>query len=1056
MSATGTGVFNESSTGVLSGGLYSQSSTGTSTLSGANTYTGATTLTGGTLILDHSATGAPATNIINNTANSSALTLGGGNLTIKGNSGATNSDRFNGTTFNTLTSSKIVFTQNGAASLSATLGGLTRNAQSTVDVTLPTTGTLASTTTTSTGTNKINGNGVAYSTANGGTTWLTNNAGTLGALPQASYQVDLFAASGDTDIQSNDAPAAFTSNTLRFNTASTTLTINSSGTSTITDGGILVTPTGTGSVIASGGTGAALTTGATGKEFVIQNYADLTINVPLVDQTSATALTIAGTGTTILGAANTFTGQTAVLGGTLRLANQLALQNSTLQLNSGTSLVFDQSVTGNAFTLGGLASGNNLALLNNASTPAAVALTVGGNNSSTAYSGILSGAGGSLTKNGTGTFQLFGANTYTGATVVNGGILYLGNGATIKGSSSVTVTGTGLLGINQGSESGQFGAGVVLTGTGGVINEINNANTTITLDRANTYTGQTTWGVRGIITAGVASTFDGSGNQTSGAFGVNSAYQFCRPAGHLEFERPQQPGGIAERNVGDGGGVQLRGATITIGGDGTNATTAAPISNNFLPGTDSNGTGVSGQAPGGNVVKIGGGTQTFSSTTNLNSYEGTTTIKGGVLSTPVLGTSGFVAPATSTFNGTTTVTVSSTAGLVVGMNIFEVRATGAGTTITAINPANNTITLSGTVGFSGTQNIVPYGFGSGIGISGPAAANLVLDGGTLQYTGAATSTDRLFTVGSTEAGGATGTLAASGTGALNFTNTGAIAYGTAGTAGTADQTRTLGLTGTNTGANTLAPSIGNNGTGAVSLSKTGAGSWTLTGNNTYTGTTTVGGGVLTATGTGSNKALGGTTSVLVNNGGMLLFGAANQASTSAAITLGTTAAQTPASTTGILSFAAGASQGTAETLTNGTAAGGPTTAGLGTLTLNNTATLAFGGASTTLVFGTFTPNGNVLTITGYTNTGTLTAGNSGAGTDDRLIFSGDQSGNFADFNFGAGAGVGIGEVALDGGFYEVTAVPEPSTWAGIVCLGMMGIRLLVGRRKSRRDAQASA
>ena len=72
------------------------------------------------------------------------------------------------------------------------------------------------------------------------------------------------------------------------------------------------------------------------------------------------------------------------------------------------------------------------------------------------------------------------------------------------------------------------------------------------------------------------------------------------------------------------------------------------------------------------------------------------------------------------------------------MNIFEVRATGAGTTITAIDAATNTITLSGTVGFSGTQNIVPYGFGSGIGISGPAASNLVLDGGTLQYTGAAT------------------------------------------------------------------------------------------------------------------------------------------------------------------------------------------------------------------------------------------------------------------------------------------------------------------------------
>jgi hypothetical protein len=103
------------------------------------------------------------------------------------------------------------------------------------------------------------------------------------------------------------------------------------------------------------------------------------------------------------------------------------------------------------------------------------------------------------------------------------------------------------------------------------------------------------------------------------------------------------------------------------------------------------------------------------------------------------------------------------------------------------------------------------------------------------------------------------------------------------------------------------------------------------------------------------------------------------------------------------------------------------------------------------VFGAFTPNGNVLTITGYTNNGTMTAGNSGSASDDRLVFAGNQSGNFADFNFGAGPGVGVSEIALDGGFYEVTAaVPEPSTcMGGLTCVAMMGLRLF-GRRKSRR------
>ena len=110
---------------------------------------------------------------------------------------------------------------------------------------------------------------------------------------------------------------------------------------------------------------------------------------------------------------------------------------------------------------------------------------------------------------------------------------------------------------------------------------------------------------------------------------------------------------------------------------------------------------------------------------------------------------------------------------------------------------------------------VTGGVNSGIGDSPNAAANLILNGGTLRYTGSGATSDRLFTLG---AGATAGALDASGTGALNLNNTGAMAF----TGGTG--TRTLTLTGTNTGANTLAAMIGDN-TGATSLTKTGVGTW---------------------------------------------------------------------------------------------------------------------------------------------------------------------------------------------------------------------------------------
>jgi autotransporter-associated beta strand protein len=143
-----------------------------------------------------------------------------------------------------------------------------------------------------------------------------------------------------------------------------------------------------------------------------------------------------GTGTWVLTGASTGqypnAGAVTVNDGTLKLANALTFRGNTVTMggNSAT-LVFDSSVAGNAFTFDGLAAsasgtGYDIALQNNAGTPAAIALTIGGYNSpSTTYAGVLGGSG-SLIKVGGGTLTLLGANTYAGTTTVSAGTVVAG------------------------------------------------------------------------------------------------------------------------------------------------------------------------------------------------------------------------------------------------------------------------------------------------------------------------------------------------------------------------------------------------------------------------------------------------------------------------------------------------------------------------------------------------------------------------------------------------------------------------------------------------------
>ena len=136
-------------------------------------------------------------------------------------------------------------------------------------------------------------------------------------------------------------------------------------------------------------------------------------------------LTKVGIGDLTLAGASTYSGPTNVLLGTLAAgATNVFSPASAFTVVAGGALNlngFNQSI--------GSLSGDGL--VGNAG-PGPAALTTGGNNSSTTFSGVIFDAPGTmrLTKAGTGTMILSGDNSYTGGTTISAGTLQLGDGGT--------------------------------------------------------------------------------------------------------------------------------------------------------------------------------------------------------------------------------------------------------------------------------------------------------------------------------------------------------------------------------------------------------------------------------------------------------------------------------------------------------------------------------------------------------------------------------------------------------------------------------------------------
>jgi autotransporter-associated beta strand protein len=387
-----------------------------------------------------------------------------------------------------------------------------------------------------------------------------------------------------------------------------------------TGGGGIIADGTTGQLVFSG-TGTVGFNGQTGaREFTLSgtNTGTNTLNVVLADNAvgQATSLTKAGTGRWVLGGANTHSGSTTITGGTLQLENVGALSQSTYAGGSG-SLAFGAITTA---TFGGLSGSSSVALSLTNTAGAAVALTVGGNNSSGTFASQISGAG-SLTKVGTGTLVLTAAG-YDGATTISAGALQVGDGGTsgsisgnvansgglvfkranaltysgtISGAGSLTQAGSGLLvltGSNSYTGGSTISSGTLQVGDGGSTGWIsgNVANSgALVFNRSDTQTysgtisgaGSLTQAGSGTLVLTAANGYTGQTTISSGELQVGnggstgSIVGDVANSGRLVFNRSNSLN--YSGTITGAGRTVIRGGTLALGENGAIATTGTVI-----------------------------------------------------------------------------------------------------------------------------------------------------------------------------------------------------------------------------------------------------------------------------------------------------------------------------------------------------------------------------------------------------------------------------------------------------------------------------------------------
>jgi autotransporter-associated beta strand protein len=593
----------------------------------------------------------------------------------------------------------------------------------------------------------------------------------------------------------------------------------------------------------------------------------------------------------------------------------------TLTINNGT-LSGTYNVTGGAAGTGataGSAQGRTLYL------QGGTAATVLTGTQTLAGSDAVAGAGG-LTQSGAGTLTLTGANTnYSGTVTATGGGVINFNAANNFGSGAITLNGGGLqwatgtttdissslttLGAGGGTfdtNGNNVSFATALSGTGGLTKA---GAGTLTLTTTNTYTGATT------VAAGTLALQGGSDISGSSLVTVN---------GTLDISN-NGPGATTIKTLAGNGTVQLNASVLVI---------------------SSGSTEFSGIITGSAGFEIAGGTQTLS---GVNDFTAVTQVDAG---------------ATLALKGNGSIASSQFVSLAAPTATLDISQTTAGTSMLGLTGNGvfslgaQTLTLTGDSTFDGVLQDGGIGGGSGGGLAIAAGVAVSLSNANT-YTGTTTiMAGASLTL--TGTGSIASSVALTGTGATFDMSSGTINQTIRDLSGIAGSTVLLGnntLTVGTANSTSFAGVIdGSGGTGG--LIKQGSGVLTLTGANTYTGGTTINGGLV------NFSALNnfGTGAVTLNGGGVQ-WATGNTADISARLA------------------PLGAGGGTFDTNGNnvalGTAiagTGGLTKAGAGVLTLSGTNTYAGG---TTIMAGTLllAPGASLPTVGIVTiNGGTLNIG----------------------------------------------------------------------------------